>query len=128
MSGSDAQVLSCHCGAAELRVVLTDGVNDARRCDCSFCRRRAAANVTVDDGDLTVVRGETLTLYQFGTMQAEHYFCSVCGCYTHHRRSSATSEFGVNVGGLQGVNPRDLEPVPWLDGVNYHPTKAEAGR
>lgn len=116
--------LTCHCGAAELTVTLANGLSDARRCDCSFCRRRAAANVTVADGDLEVVRGETLKLYQFGTMRAEHYFCGTCGCYTHHRRSSATSEFGVNVGGLDGVNPAVLEPLPWLDGVNYWPETA----
>ncbi|MGB3409118.1 MAG: GFA family protein, partial [Jannaschia sp.] len=71
-------------------------------------------------------RGETLRLCQFATVQAEHYFCGTCGIYTHHRRSSATSEFGVNVGGLEGVNPRDLEPMPWLDGVNYNPNRPEA--
>ena len=124
MSGSDPLALTCHCGAAELRVRLADGLRDARRCDCSFCRRRGAGNATVRDGDLEVVRGDTLTLYQFGTNQAEHYFCAVCGCYTHHRRSSATSEFGVNVGGLEGVNPRDLEPMPWFDGANYWPEGA----
>jgi hypothetical protein len=118
--------LTCHCGAAELRVTLADGLADARRCDCSFCRRRGAMNVTVRDGDLEVVQGDTLRLYKFGTMRAEHWFCGTCGIYTHHRRSSAMSEFGVNVGGLDGVNPRDLDPVPWFDGVSYNPTAPEA--
>ncbi len=78
-------------------------------------------NVSVREEDLEVVRGDKLSLYQFGTRQAAHYFCGICGCYTHHRRSSDRSEFGVNVGGLEGVNPADLDPVPWLDGVNYNP-------
>jgi hypothetical protein len=70
------------------------------------------------------VRGETLSLYQFGTGRAAHYFCSVCGIYTHHRRASDPSEFGVNVGCLDGVNPRDLEPMAWFDGVNFRPEAA----
>ena len=36
-----------------------------------------------------VVRGQNhLQLYQFNTHVAEHYFCGVCGIYTHHRRRS----------------------------------------
>jgi hypothetical protein len=116
--------LTCHCGGAELSVVLADGLNSARRCDCSFCRRRGVAPVTVNEGDLVVLRGETLTLYQWGTRTAEHWFCSVCGIYTHHRRRSNPREFGVNAGALDGVNPRDLEPVPWVDGVD-HPSDRE---
>jgi hypothetical protein len=119
-----ALTLTCHCGAAELSVVLADGLSTARRCDCSFCRRRGVAPVTVREGDLEVVRGETLTLYQWGTRVAEHWFCSVCGIYTHHRRRSNPREFGINAGALEGVNPRDLEPVPWVDGIN-HPSDRE---
>ena len=118
--------LTCHCGAAELSVVLAEGLASARRCDCSFCRRRGVAPVTVREGDLEVVRGETLTLYRWGTMTAEHWFCSVCGIYTHHRRRSDPREFGVNLGALDGVSPRDHEPIPWVDGVN-HPSDREDG-
>ena len=123
---SDPIRLTCHCGAAELSVVLKDGLNTARRCDCSFCRRRGVAPVSVAEGDLTVVRGDTLTLYQWNTRVAEHWFCAVCGIYTHHRRRSDPTEFGVNLGALEGVNPRDLEPIPWVDGVN-HPSDAKEG-
>jgi len=36
---------------------------------------------------LKVVKGEKkLRLYQFDTKEAEHYFCSICGIYTHHKR------------------------------------------
>lgn len=116
--------LTCHCGAAELSVVPKDGLGTARRCDCSFCRRRAAAPVSVAEEDLRVVKGDTLTLYRWNTKTAEHWFCSVCGIYTHHRRRSDPSEFGVNVGALDGVDPRALEPIGWVDGVN-HPSDAD---
>ena len=115
---------TCHCGAAVLEVRLKGPLATARRCDCSFCRRRAAATVAVDEADLRVVRGDTLTLYQWNTKVAEHWFCSVCGIYTHHRRRSDPTEFGVNLGALEGVNPRELEPIPWTDGVN-HPSDRE---
>jgi hypothetical protein len=48
---------TCHCGAVELRVTLTDGLATARRCDCSFCRRRGAPAVTAPMGGVEVLRG-----------------------------------------------------------------------
>jgi len=112
--------LTCHCGAVELRVTLSDGLNSARRCDCSFCARRGAAAATVIMGDLAVIKGaDKLTLYQWGSKTAKHYFCSVCGIYTHHQRRSNPNEFGVNIGALQGVNPRVLGELGWVDGVNH---------
>lgn len=111
---------TCHCGAVEIAVTLTDGFATARRCDCSFCRRRGAIVVSARVEDLTVTRGAgALRLYQFGTRTAEHFFCGTCGIYTHHRRRSNPREYGVNVAILDGVNPRDLGEVPWSDGVNH---------
>ena len=112
--------LTCHCGAVELRVKLADGLNTARRCDCSFCRRRGAIAVTAMLGDVEIVKGaDTLSLYQWGTETAKHYFCSVCGNYTHHQRRSNPNEYGVNAAAIEGVNPRDLGEVLWSDGVNH---------
>lgn len=116
--------LTCHCGAVELEVFLTEGLSTASRCDCSFCRRRGAAAVTAPKDGVRVLRGQdTLTLYQWNTRTAEHWFCSVCGIYTHHRRRSNPNEYGVNLGAIEGVNPRDLGEIGWVDGVN-HPSDA----
>ncbi len=112
--------VSCHCGAVELEVSDSLTLGPPRRCDCSFCRRRAAATVSVPEGDLKVVKGaEVLRLYQWHTKVAEHYFCSICGIYTHHRRRSNPTEFGVNLGALEGVQPRNYEPIDWVDGISY---------
>ena len=112
--------LTCHCGAVELAVTLSDGLNSKRRCDCSFCRRRGAVAVSAPLDGIRIVRGENaLSLYQFNTGSAKHYFCRHCGIYAHHRRRSNPNEYGVNAGALEGVNPRDLDPVPWNDGVNH---------
>ncbi|MER5171974.1 GFA family protein [Thioclava kandeliae] len=114
------QTVSCHCGTVKLDIVLADGLNTARRCDCSFCRRRGAAAVSVKLDDLTVTQGEdNLTVYQFNTNTAVHYFCKTCGVYTHHRRRSDPTQYGVNLGAIEGVNPRDWEPIPWVDGINH---------
>lgn len=117
---------TCHCGAVELAVTLGgEGLASARRCDCSFCRRRGAIAVSAPLDGVRVVRGEdNLTLYTFNTGTAQHYFCKTCGIYTHHRRRSNPNEYGVNVACLDGVNPRDLGPVDWTDGVNHPSDRA----
>ena len=112
--------LVCHCGAVEIELTLPNGLEKPRRCDCSLCRRRGAivASVTLDR--LKILKGEDdLRLYQFNTMTAKHYFCSICGIYTHHQRRSNPHEFGFNVACLEGVNPYELTNVPVMDGVNH---------
>lgn len=120
---------ACHCRAVRLRVRLAGGLATARRCDCSFCRMRGAVVVTARAGDLQIVEGEDrLTLYRFNTGTAKHYFCSVCGIYTHHRRRSDPNEFGVNAACLEGVSPFDFAAVPVNDGIRHpsdHPGDAD---
>jgi hypothetical protein len=85
--------LTCHCGAVELEVTLSDDLETARRCDCSFCRRRGAAAVSAPLDGLKIIKGaDNLTLYQFNTNTAQHYFCKTCGIYTHHKRRSNPNE------------------------------------
>ncbi len=111
---------TCHCGAVELRLTLPHGIEKPHRCDCSFCRRRAAPTVSVPLANLEVVRGaDKLSLYTWNTGTAQHYFCKICGIYTHHQRRSNPNEFGVNLGTIDGINPADFEPMPWDDGVNH---------
>jgi hypothetical protein len=111
---------ACHCKAIQFEVKLSDGLNTARRCTCSFCRMRGAVAVTAELGGIKFISGQSLlTLYQFNTGTAKHYFCSVCGIYTHHQRRSNPNEYGVNVACLEGVSPFDFEDVQVLDGINH---------
>lgn len=94
---------SCHCGAVVLELTLPDGVVDPRRCDCSFCRRRGAIVASVPRFGIRILQGEAaLRCYQFNTRTAKHYFCSVCGIYTHHQRRSNPAEYGYNLACLEG--------------------------
>jgi hypothetical protein len=118
---------ACHCGAVRFHVRFTDGLHTARRCTCSYCRMRGAIAVSADLDGLTVLAGkDKLSTYKFGSMAAEHYFCSNCGIYTHHRRRSNPNEYGVNVACLEGISPFDFGEVPVNDGIN-HPSDGTGG-
>jgi hypothetical protein len=104
---------ACHCGTVKFRVRLSDGLHTARRCNCTYCRMRGAVAVSANIEDLQILEGEqALTLYQFNTMTAKHYFCSRCGIYTHHQRRTFNHEYGVNVACLEGLSPFDFAEVP----------------
>ncbi|MEL1263447.1 GFA family protein [Pseudoxanthomonas putridarboris] len=117
----------CHCGAVVLELALPDGIVDPRRCDCSICRRKGAVVASVPLPDLTMVQGrEVLTRYTFNTHTAQHFFCSVCGIYTHHRRRSNPQEYGYNVGCLDGVDPFLIADVPVSDGIRHPADRMDA--
>lgn len=127
MTLSGPHKLTCHCGAVELSVMLSNGTASASRCNCSFCSRRGAIALTAPTEGVRVVRGaDKLTLYQWGTHSAKHYFCSVCGIYTHHQRRSDPRECGVNAAAIEGVEAWKLKNVPWTDGLNHPKDKPSA--
>ena len=120
---------ACHCGAVRFRVRLLDEFNTARRCTCSYCRMRGAIAVSAQLGDIAFVQGQDhLTLYQFNTGTAKHYFCKTCGIYTHHQRRSDPQQFGINVACLAGVSPFDFAEVAVIDGVAHKSDTGKAPR
>jgi hypothetical protein len=117
---SDTCEAACHCGTVRFRVTLAGGLAAARRCTCSYCTMRGAVAVSAALDGIVFLEGEdNLTLYQFGTRTARHFFCRTCGIYTHHQRRSDPTQFGVNLACLRGVSVWDLAEVPVNDGINH---------
>lgn len=110
----------CHCGGVKFTVNLPNGLVEPRRCNCSMCRRRGAVVASVALKDLTIIEGEALlSLYQFNTNTAKHYFCARCGIYTHHQRRSNPELYAFNIACLDGIDPFVLKHVPVLDGEDH---------
>lgn len=87
---------SCHCGAVQFEIDAE--IVETTTCDCSLCAMRNAVMVKVPEAVLTVTAGrEALTLYQWNSRRARHYFCSVCGIYVFHNKRAAPDHYGVNI-------------------------------
>ena len=102
---------SCHCGAVKFRIDAEP--TEATTCDCSLCTKKNARMVRVPEAAMTILEGEdALTLYQWNTGVARHYFCSVCGIYTFHQKRSDPSSYGVNIFCLDDLDPATVRRVP----------------
>nr|WP_315207092.1 GFA family protein [uncultured Albidiferax sp.] len=118
---------ACHCGTVRFALRWTDALPQPHRCNCSFCSMRGAVTVAVNLADLQVLQGQdALTLYQFNTGQAKHYFCARCGIYTFHQRRSSPHQYGVNVACIEGMGPFDFAEVPVSEG-RLHPKDRPGG-
>ena len=114
------QNLTCHCGAVKAEINITVNFDKTLRCNCSLCKRKGAVMSMVKNEDFKIVKGEDkLKLYQFHTKVAKHYFCSVCGIYTHHNPRSNPAMTGFNLGCVDEVNVEDLKDIAFFDGKNH---------
>ncbi len=100
---------SCHCGTVKFEV--NTPATPAGRCNCSLCRRKGALMSPFFPAEqLKILSGEgDLTLYQFNTRVAKHYFCRHCGIYTFHQTRRDPKLWRVNLGCLDGVDTFSLE-------------------
>ena len=114
------QKLKCHCGAIEAEINTTGNFDKTLRCNCSFCKRRGAVMSMVKNENFKIVKGkDKLKIYQFHTKVAKHYFCSICGIYTHHNPRSNPAMTGFNLGCIDEINIFDLKNIAVIDGQNH---------
>ena len=60
--------------------------------------------------DLKIHTGQDfLSLYQFETNVAKHYFCKVCGIYPFHETRRKSGHLRINLGCVKNVNTLTLE-------------------
>ena len=112
--------LKCHCGAIEAEINIQGNIEKLLRCNCSLCKRKGAIMSIVKNENFKIIKGEDkLKLYQFHTKVAKHYFCSICGIYTHHNPRSNPAMTGFNLGCIDEINTFTLESIFINDGYNH---------
>ena len=107
----------CHCGA--VRFEVRSEADSALICNCSICSMKGYLHLIVPRADFRLISGEAdLSLYQFNTGAARHYFCRVCGVSPHYIPRSHPDGVDVNMRCLDQI---DLEKVrlEQFDGRNW---------
>tara|TARA_B100001121_G_C18438811_1_gene502760 strand:- start:353 stop:715 length:363 start_codon:yes stop_codon:yes gene_type:complete len=114
------KILRCHCGSIEAEINLEANLEKILRCNCSICKRKGAIMSMVKNDDFKITKGaEKLKLYQFHTKVAKHFFCTICGIYTHHNPRSNPSMTGFNIGCIEEIDSFNLKNILLNDGLNH---------
>ena len=115
---------SCHCGT--VRFTLRAELVELTTCDCSLCVKKNALMTKVHESALVITAGQdALSLYQWNTRRAKHWFCSRCGIYTFHRKRAQPDHYGVNIHCLDGFDPATL-PLRATEGLTMSVTDPDA--
>ena len=96
-------------------------------CNCSICSKKGALHHRVSPEQFSLIEGEEyLSLYQFNTKVAKHYFCNVCGIHPYSQPRSAPDMYSINVRCLDDF---DLEAESYeiadFDGRNWEEAVAK---
>ena len=68
---------------------------------------------------LVVTAGaDQISTYTWNTREAQHYFCKVCGIYTHHVMRGETQTVGINMACIEGFDVFAQGAVEVGDGKN----------
>ena len=112
----------CHCG--RVRFAVTSDLTQIIDCNCSICTKKGFLHLILEPEQFHLFSPpEAVTLYQFNTKTAKHYFCSVCGIHAYYIPRSHPDKIDVNVRCLEGVDFSSLTIQPfngreWEDNVH----------
>ncbi len=121
--GGDGQDLvtvegGCHCRAVRFRV-QSERTPKMLRCNCSICAVSGYLHLFIPHDRFTLLSGEeALTSYRFGSGEAEHLFCKICGTKSFYQPRSHPEAWSVHLACLDdstGLTPeiRDFDGQNW---------------
>jgi hypothetical protein len=102
----------CHCGRVQFEV--TTDLSEVIECNCSICTMKGFLHLIVEPERFRLISApDAVTLYQFNTKTAKHYFCPVCGIHSYYIPRSHPNKIDVNVRCLEGVDLPSLTIRPF---------------
>jgi hypothetical protein len=109
----------CHCGA--VRFEIETDLATVTECNCSICSKKGALHHRVAPERFKLLSGaDSLTLYQFGSRIAKHWFCKHCGIHPFSNARAAPDMYAVNIRCLDDFEAEkaNIEIRPF-DGRNW---------
>ena len=110
---------SCSCSKVTFEVETE--LKRISKCNCSICTKKGIIHHVVDQNQFNLISGkDSLSLYQFGTMRAKHYFCKHCGIHLYNNPRTYPEKVSVNVNCLDGYDlEKVITKVVKFDGKNW---------
>jgi hypothetical protein len=116
---------SCHCGRVKFSV--TTDIDKVVSCNCSICSKKGVLHHRVTPEQFNLLEGkEYLSLYQFDTKEAKHFFCKECGIHPFSNPRAAPNMYSINVRCLDDFDLESEEyEVVKFDGRNWEEAVAK---
>ena len=110
---------SCSCSKVTFKVKTE--LTRISKCNCSICTKKGIIHHVVDQNQFNLIYGkDSLSLYQFGTMRAKHYFCKHCGIHLFNNPRTYPEKVSVNVNCLDDYDlEKEMPKVFKFDGKNW---------
>ena len=86
----------CHCGGVRF-TIETEQTRELIDCNCTICAKSGYLHLNVLHDKFTLNSGEDLlSSYRYGSGQAEHLFCKICGIKSFYQPRSPPGCWSVN--------------------------------
>ena len=111
---------SCHCEKVRFKINTSSILEGLYKCNCSLCTKKSIIMKPVIENSFFLIKGkESLSLYQWNKNIAEHYFCKLCGVYTHHKRRRYPDQISVNFACLDDLELPNNINIGLVDGASH---------
>ena len=113
---------SCHCEKVKFSILISKQhlFKGIYRCDCSLCIKKGIIMRPLAKEKFSLTEGkEFLNSYKWNKKIAEHFFCKICGVYTHHQRRRDPNQYSVNLACLDGIKLPEEKHIHWVKGSNH---------
>jgi hypothetical protein len=108
----------CHCGQVRFEVESPADI-EVNECNCSVCCLTGYLHLIVRKNKFKLISGqEELSIYQFNTNVAKHFFCTNCGIKSFYIPRSNPDGYSVNA---RCLNPETVTSmtINTFDGRNW---------
>ena len=112
----------CHCRKVQFKVetIKQDILQGIYRCDCSLCTKKGIIMKAIPKEDFQLLKGnQFLSTYKWNKNIAEHFFCSICGVYTHHKRRRDPNQFSINISCIEDLELPETKEIELIKGSEH---------
>ena len=108
----------CHCGQVRFEVESPADI-EVNECNCSVCCLTGYLHLIVRKNKFKLISGqEELSIYQFNTNVAKHFFCTNCGIKSFYIPRSNPDGYSVNARCLDPETVTSMT-INTFDGRNW---------